>query len=424
MKLRTCPMPKKRQIPFLSDPVRLADGTEVSHWKPSPTLRAAGFQNVKLGSDRKAAIAHAMQLNEQVAQWRAGTLQASPTDKAKAIPRVIRFDELVRRYKASPDFTLLKPKTQKEYKSRLAQLERWCTTAEGSMRLDMLTPAIATDLRDITMTTKGLHTAASLLRVLRLLLEWARRPGNGALVKINAAADVKITTAGARDKVISHAAAMAIAHAATDAGEHETALAIELGFWMVQREGDMLRLGENAWQEIFLPNVTNQHRAQLVDARGRIKGFQVKQSKTGAWVCAPVPPWLHDRVEAAFKQGWLFPSRFEPGEAMNDFILQRRFRVARDRALAAARAAGNARLAHDIEGARYGDLRRSGMSFYSLAGAKLPWITAMSGHMVLGRKTILDTYMPPNTDGAAACVATGIAWLKAQQKRDRAQGEQ
>ncbi len=94
-----------RQIPFLHWQT-LKDGSQVAHWKPSPTLRKAGFQNHKLGTrgsprDReatKAATRAAEALNDQVAEWRAG--KAAARSPAPA-PRKWRFVDLADAYRAS-----------------------------------------------------------------------------------------------------------------------------------------------------------------------------------------------------------------------------------------------------------------------------------------------------------------------------------
>jgi hypothetical protein len=43
----------------------------------------------------------------------------------------------------------------------------------------------------------------------------------------------------------------------------------------------------------------------------------------------------------------------------------------------------------------------------------------LSGHAVIGRKTILDTYMPGDTAAAIACVATGLDYRQRQQMREQ-----
>lgn len=392
-------MPKKRQIPGLFFHTGV-DGTEWGHWKPSASARRLGFTNVKLGNDRAAAVTRAMQLNDQVRLARTG----APVDTGRALPRVVRFGELVARYQASADFTLLKPATQREYRGRLRTLAAWAQ--DGQTPVEALTPAMVGDLRDQLLAGKGLHVAGATLRVLRLLLNWAR-PQLGLLR--NVADDVRIRSAPARDVVVSiddmHRWAAAVA------GENEdAALAIELAFWLVQREGDLLGFSRVAWREI--EGVDPRDAAVLAHPRtGRVMGFVLRQQKTGAHVAAPVPPHLHDRIEAAMARspaGWLFQHPDRPDQAMPDWKLQRLARACRD-----AVGLGDIQLR---------DLRRSGMSFYSVAGAQLAWITALSGHQVLGRKTILDTYIRTKGPAAAAAVATGVRWWNDQQARAQASG--
>lgn len=409
-------MPKRRQIPRLFW-VTLAGNIEVAHWKPEKRLRAAGFHNVKLGSDRVAATVRAMELNDQVAAWDAAGATASADGLAptpRQLPRIVRFDELITRYRAADAFTGLSTSTRAEYNVRLRQLEHWAM--DGTLAVRDIDAAMVRELRN-ALVKGSPFVAASMLRVLRLLLSWAKREG---IVSTNAATDSVIPEPPSRATVSSDAERETIAAHALALKLPEVALAIDLGFWTLQRQGDILALNRLAWRELH--NVDPRHAAQLVDAKGRVMAFRLRQKKTGAWVDAPIPPMLHDRIEAALEagNGWLFGHPDRRGDrALPQHLFQRRYRAARDAAHAAATKAGDELLATALAGNQFRDLRRTGMTFYSNQGAILPWITALSGHSVIGRKTILDTYMPGNTAGACACVATGLAGLAAMAEREK-----
>lgn len=408
-------MPKKRQIPRLFDQ-QLADGRTVYHWKPSKSLRAAGFTNRKLGTNYAAAVAEAVQLNAQVAAWQSNS--AAPAEEGAfrpPLPRVVRFAELVERYKGSEEWKQLRDSTQREYGSRLRQLEYWA--GDGTLPVKDIDKQAVADLRK-QLLKGSVYKCGAMLRVLRMVLNWAMGEG---IVQSNATDAVKIPEPPARKVMMPSRIRDAISEAAIELGMRDVALAIELAFWTLQRQGDVLELGRMAWREVDnLQDVDPRHTAQLVDARGRVMGFRLRQQKTLTWIDAPMPPMLHEAVERAMRDagnGYVFPHPERPEEPMPTWMFQRRFRAARDAAAAVAIMREDMALAEAIDAVQYRDLRRTGMTFYKSAGAKVPWITALSGHAVIGRKTILDTYMPGDTESAIACVATGLRkWSEASKR--------
>lgn len=415
-------MPKQRQIPRLFAQ-RLADGSTVWHWKPSKTLRAAGFTNRKLGADRRNAMAEADRLNDEVEAWKrsqTATAPASFDDIAtpRAINRVVRVSELIRRYKQSDSWTLpdgmggLKPATRSEYDVRFRQIEHWAL--DGNLAVRDIDKAMIADLKSERMAV-NLYQAIGILRILRLLLNFAVGEG---IITTNPAAHVQLPEAPSRHTVTSWDVRAAIAKQ----GGQVIDLAQELGFWTVQRQADILSFGRLQWRE--LTNVIPHDAAILANARGKVMGFRFRQEKTGAWIDAPVPPHLHDRVEAAMADnagGWVFGHSADTARRMQGFSFQRMFRAARTDAIDAARDSE-----HPDEGliaallkCQFRDLRRTGMVFYRDARVPLPNITALSGHAVIGKKTILDTYMPPDTAAACACVATGLKHWQSQQEHQQ-----
>jgi hypothetical protein len=417
-------MPKKRQIPFLFE-TPLADGTMVHDWKPSPRLRKAGFVNVRLGTDAGHAAARAIEINKQIAAWQAAGQEGAPDPAAAARqpPRIVRFDEAARRYLESDEFGALRPSTQAEYRSRLTG-DRALAFWARDMPVRDITTELVVDLRK-ELVRGSVWRAAALLRVLRLFLAWCV---DERIIASNPAEKIEIPTPPSRRHVLSHQLATRIEAAATTLEMPDVALAVALGFWSIQRQSDLLGLNRMAWRE--LRRVDPRHARWLAGSRGRIMGFQVQQEKTRAWIMAPTPPALHDRIAdamAANAGGWVFADPDHPADAMPDWKFQRRFRQARTRAAADldneidaleqqpspdAVAIEDARALRDaIAKCQFRDLRRSGMVFYRTAGANLSWITSLSGHAVLGKKSIVDTYMPADIPASCACVATGLSWL-------------
>lgn len=407
-------MPRKRQIPFLTWQ-RVAAGGEVGHWKPSPQLRKLGWVNHRLGTRHPdgtgelAVIERALELNRTLAEWRAGRAAIQP---ATPLPRKLTFADLADRYRASDEFAALADSTRGEYATRLRQLEHWAL--DGTLPLVQLDRAMVKELKrgllavsPATGQPGSKYKCASTLRVLRLLLNWAKDEG---LAAANPTDGVPIPSTDSRQaKLTWHQAETfaAAAAALADPAGAVVARAVRVGFWSLQRQADLLALNALAWRE--LDNLDPRDRAALADPRGIVRGFRLRQQKTRAWIDAPLPAWLHADVEAAFARSqWLLADPLDPARAIPNWRLQR---VARK----ALRIAGFA-------GHQFRDLRRSGMSFFKDHGALPSNIFAISGHAVLGgRKTIADTYMPPDTPAACAAVAAVLRTLTARQAKEAQQ---
>lgn len=406
-------MPKKRQIPHLFERTR-ADGSIVWDWRPSPRLRKLGWQTVTYDCGELDAISQALERNQQVRAFDA----KAPADGMPAPripPRIVRFDDLVARFYASDDFTGLAPATQREYRSRITWLQQWAVDATGRpVPVRHIDAQMVEDLREALISV-GRHTAAPKLRVLRLLLGFARRKG---MIRDNPATGIRIPEPVARKTRMEADARAAIAEAAVELGHPWVPIAVDLGLWLCQRQGDIRHFNRMAWRE--MTGIDAQDAASLANPQGRVMGFRLCQQKTGTWVDAPVPPMLHAAIIAAMMAGtgdYVFPDPADPMQPMADWMMQRRFRECRDVAAGVAIMRGQLALAEAIDACQFRDLRRTGMIMHKDAGNHSRNITALSGHAVLGRKSILDTYMPGDTAGAARCVATTYRdWLAQQQK--------
>lgn len=394
----------QRQIPFLHWQ-RLADGTWAAHWKPSRSLRAQGWTNRKLGTApaktgpaARACIQAALELNETLATWRqAGTL-AAPEPAAK----VWTFSDLAQAYRSSTEWAEeLAPATRAEYGTRLRQLEEWARDGAGnSIPFRAIDQAMVMDLKAALLPV-SVYRCAGTLRVLRLLLRWGKRHGAH-----DATQGVKIPTTPSRQQKLDWQQVEAIAAATAAAGHATAALAIRVGFWSMQRQGDLLAFNRLSWRK--LEAIDPRDRAVLANPKGEVWGFRLRQNKTGAHVDAPMPPFLHADIWQAFDHGqWLLADNIHPDQAMPAFRLQRQIRPF-------LRAA-----APDHQ---FRDLRRSGMAWFKDMGALPSNIFAISGHAVLGKRSIVDTYMPPDTRAAAAAVAQALRTMAEIDQRNRDNG--
>lgn len=398
-------MANRRQIPFLHWQ-RNADGSETAWWKPSPRLRKLGWKNRKLGTraHEDDVVLAAMALNRQLAEWEG----AAPT-LARPTPKVWTFADLVHAYETSTDFTDdIKDSTRREYRVRLRQLEEWARDARGqSIPVQLLDMQMVQDLKTALLRGSSRFKTASVLRVLRLLLNWAKaRPAIG--ITHNATEGVKIPGTDSRQQKFAWHQAQLVAAAAEELGYPITARAIRIGFWTLQRESDLVALTRLKWRT--LENLDARDRPALVDSRGDVKGFRLRQEKTGAWIDAPLPPFLHGEIETAFAAGqYVLPDPLDPEKPMPQWKLQRQVRAALVKT--------------GFTDHQFRDLRRSGMSFFKDHGALQSNVFAISGHPVMGgKRTIADTYMPPDTAAACAAVAAVLRTLARIEKREKSNG--
>lgn len=387
------------KIPHLF-PRQSAAGT-CWHWKPSPRLRKAGWTNQNLGTDRRQAIIAAMDLNDKVGAWDTSgraVLAATPA------PRRWTFGDLVDAYRTSDAFLppALAASTMREYNVRLSQLRLWAD--DGALPLLSLDAAAVRDLKaGLAEGGASLHKIGAILRVLRLLLAWAV---DQDIIDSNPATKVKIRTAPARTVIIAPEHALLAAGRATAMQLPGVGMAIEMGLWTLQREADLLGLNRMSWRE--MENCAPYDRTVLAGSGGKVMGFRLRQGKTGAWIDAPVPPHMHPAIEAAFARSqWLLADDADPGRAYPQHLLQRRVRDVFN--------------AEGLAHAQFRDLRRSGMCMMKDLGCDDSGITSISGHMVLGHRSILDTYMPTNTRTACATLATAVRALAQRQPKEEAQ---
>lgn len=403
-------MPKKNQIPYFHSHT-LADGSTAYHWKPSPRLRRLGWTNMKLPDGYKAAINAAMAQNEAV--------EASERQGARAIavatpPRRMTFAELVRTYTASQTFKDLKANTQRQYRWSLRALEVWAEDGKSIARL--IDADMVEDLK--TELVKGSpHRAAALLRTLRILMGWAKLK---KYIDANPCVDVSIPEPRARTKrIVIDTVRYLVAHAEAK-DMHDLAMAIALGFFTFQREGDLCALTKFKYKE--LTDIAAEDRASLCGTDGRVMGFFLQQQKTGKWVFPSLPPEARAMVDAemvaraAQKATSTHIFRF-PGEDREcpEWKLQRMVRAGVESAIEAAREADDNWLVDQLTDFNFRDLRRSGMCWMRDCNVGIGSIAATSGHSIRYTTRILDTYMPADARGAAAGMAEA---MRRQGERD------
>lgn len=432
-------MPRKsvarpRAKPRYFKAVARAGGRVAYKWEPGPTLREAGWQALDLGDDMAKAVAIAEERNAAVAAWRAGAraevaqaIAIKPSDQRHAT-----IDDLLRRFDGPEglegnSYKTNKPysaKTKAEYRGRMKFIRAWAN--DGTMKLRLITPESVMDLRNTLVQGASPNTAASILRVLSVVMGWAEHVGmipRGS----DPAKRLNIPAPDSRRKRIQPEVVDAISMAAIAKGWPTIALAVRLGFYMVQRPGDLRGLTEFNWRKAT--DIAAHDRAVLAGPDGHVWSFRLKQQKTGAWVDLAVPPALRSDVETAIAQNrsaapigtnTLIPVLVDhtTGNAWHERNFQKYIRLAIDHALELARAAEDVFLIDQLTSLQFRDLRRSGMCWMRDLGVPVPLIAARSGHSIQETQKILDTYMPADSRGSAAAIAMATT-RQAENARER-----
>lgn len=427
------------KIPFLHAAPR-ADGVTVAwHWKPSPRLRKAGWENHHLGDGPaprntrgrgkpippEAVVAKANALNRQLEAWDLGVLAADRA--APPAPRNLRWIDLEDIYRASDEYRAIEPATRREYDARMAQLRFWAQ--DGQLLIRQIDQAMVKDLRKALMPLhpadddedddeleaapdgRSIFKCAAMLRVLRLLLRFAVRerflPGDPT-------EGVPIPSTPSRTQRLPWREVQAIA-ARADCNA-TAALALPVAFWSMLRRNELHQLNRFQWQELH--GADPRDLPALVNGRGQVWGFRLQPNKTrkstGRWVDCPMPPWLHAPIEAAFERSqWLFPHHADGAAPLSAVVLRRRVKPV----LVAAGYPD-----HQLR-----DMRRSGMSGLVDLGAERSDVFTISGHTVLGgRRSMADVYMPPDTRAACRAVAAAcrtLAKIEAAERAEREEGQ-
>lgn len=426
-------MPKQRQIRFLHAQ-RLADATTVYHWKPSPRLRKAGFTNVKLGADRKRAFSLADDLNEKVDAYDRG--QAVEATPRRALPRVVRFDELVCDFRASDAFLGLKPATQREYGSRLGALEKWAVMPDGrALPVLGITHEHVVDLRKALVKGSPFR-AAGLLRVLRLLLAWAKGEG---IISTNPAEKIRIPEPPSRAHRLYRDDIAWLIEAARGLGLHHIEIGAVLGFYTMQREGDLLAITRFGLRPIH--DLGSEVRTALAGGDGKVMALWLTQEKTAEPVSIPLAPAARAAIETVLRghsgtgarKTHLIQHPAHVGE-VPEWRFQREFRAVRERAakLIAAKAwalrtadrdgaAQLLRIGRRLRGCQFRDLRRSGMCWMRDLGVPPSLIATISGHSIEQTQKILDVYLPRDPVAAAEGMAMAVSRQAARDDQEQQQ---
>ena len=476
----------KLRIPGLT-PKKTASGLRY-YWQPSPSQRKAGWTPLALGGDAEAAIRAAMKRNDEVESWKIGgarpraigpliqrgtvgaliakfeaerlpALRASTQHEYRSCLKRIRIwtndgqaplNVVTRKRVQTLKQALLQPAVYAE------DGRSYYVTAKAASLLSK--PVGGTEVADLPVkqqvyatgksnaafvevtfeTGQGsitgwlaradlyvkLHRAASILRVLRTLMQYGC---DNDMIGENPVSRAHIPEPPPRGSIVSGRAVAAIMDASLqlDPPRPSVALGIVIGLNTMQRQADILHLGTLNWRE--MTDIPPEARPVLAGADGRVMGFRLKQQKGNKWIEVPVAGPARASIEAAIaaaqgeqrKVTALIVDEDED-RAYPQWKFQRQFRAAVDLARETAAKAGDAELVEELADVEFRDLRRTGMCLYAELGVPVEMIAAISGHDIDRTRKILKTYMPRNSRMAAAAVAMAMQRLEARGAAEQA----
>lgn len=370
-------------------------------WQPSSKLRALGWRPMRVPADwahitdpallEAAAIAAAQDLNAKVDASREALVDAAALASVRPPPPLSArtLHELIVDYKASRGWRDLMPKSQRGYNQCLARLEAW----GGDVPVRVITAARVQTLIENLRATPAVANAVA--RVLRLLLEHARR---GGWITINPALRPNLSGTAPTGLIWPRGAVDVFVAAADRLGRHSIGTAVLLNEWLGQREGDILRMPRQAFRN-----------GSLV----------LNQSKTGAGVVLPIH--LVDRLIGRYQQeearqqsrvglGAPLPFTVVVNETTGLPYKEDNFRhlFAEVRAVAALDAPHGFEVDHLMPGRSASDphafvVRMEQLTFMSLrhtavtrlaeAGAENSLIATVTGHSQATVQSIIERYM-------------------------------
>lgn len=234
-----------------------------------------------------------------------------------------------------------------------------------------------------TLYAKKPAFANAIGRQMRILFEFAYDRG---IIESNPARRIKMPSRPPRDQVWSTEDQDKFIKTATDMGHPSMALAVLLAVSTAQRQGDILKL---CW-------------SQFDRLRNEIR---LKQSKTGKWVSVPVLPELRSALEKTPTKTEHIICSEATGRAYRADHFRHLFREI-------ANAAG-------IDGLQFRDLRRTTIVRMGEAGISTTCITAISGHDIAHCESILETYMPRNSEMAREAISTYQLYRQGKSRKSK-----
>lgn len=389
---------------------------DLYYWQAPKALRSVGFKSTRLChedgtpiTDPVNAIAAAEALNAQLDSWRNGTqageIETVTASQAAAPPPQVvpdngTVDYMIKQYKASRFFTERSKKTREGYTANLKVISEWSGTS----------PIAEIDAPRINkfyelLRPKTPSKANAMVVMLRILFRFGIVAG---LAKSNPARDVPISPVKPTGFIWPRPAVGHLVKTADTMGRWSIGTAIIIQHWIGQREGDLLSLERSRYRD---------------------GAFFVNQSKRGARVRVPHSPLVAARVEAELarqasrkvvstKATTLIISE-ETGRPYTQSNFQHRYADVRE---AAAKTQPSFKTDYelDIDGQLidtietdsllFSWLRHTAVTELAIAGNDAPRIAGVTGQSIQTCQNIIDRYMVPSGEMAAAAIQNRLDW--------------
>jgi hypothetical protein len=388
------------------------------YWQPRRDLRAAGFRSVALGRDLTKAIAAAKRLNDRLAAWRRGD------DPDPGLPKKVRgtIPHLIDIYQASEDYIEKAQKTRTGYDRCLEILCEWSARTShpqvatitrralrelhkalrwphgepcgrvGRCPTDRICPAG----RNVPCPVEKLPNANAILRVASILLGVAVDEG---VISTNLAKGLKLPGKAGRDQVWPEEAIERFRQTAAEMNRRSVALAVCMASDLGQREGDILTL----------------HRGQRRGMAILIRPQKTRRRVNKA-IQVPLLPDLARMLDENPDGATVYVVSEETGKPYKADNFRHVFAEIR-----AAAGIDEVARRYGIEGGLlFMDLRRTAVVHLARAGCSVPEIAAITGHSVSRTVSILEVYLPRDSEMAAAAIAKLEAWRRHKGAAERA----
>lgn len=339
------------------------------YWQPSSELRALGWEPLRLGKDRAAAVKAALDRNEDVDRWRrAGgaaviATPAAPSARAGSCNALFDLWQQSREYPTNP-------RTKRDYDAKVIHLRKWI----GPLPVRAVTPRICKQ-HYLALAERTPAFAAGLMRVARAgfgKIRFLVDPGHPLYVAVkdnpfaeldlkNTAGEGRLWTREERDRFVAAAFA-------NEAHYPSIGLAVAINWWLGQREGDILDLPPGALEG-----------ASLV----------IRQNKTARRVDLPVgligelQPLLARALELQRARKLESLTHLlvneDSGQPWDEHAFRKAFRKIREAA----------ELPDELQ---FMHLRHTAIVELEDAGATIPEIASISGHTLQSITSILERY--------------------------------
>lgn len=234
-----------------------------------------------------------------------GTQEVAALDRKAGVLKSVSeaprgtYAELWDRYRESPEWRGLKPRTRSDYQA----VRDWLGPAAEKAILAKLTAGQVFSLRDKAAKAKGRRFANYVVQVMRLTIEWGRKRD---LCKVNPATDVDLIRKPSGEAHANRAWATDEIEAFTAAAPVQLLVPFALGLFAGMRQGDALKATWSAYDGVSLRWVAGKNgEACLVPCTGPLKAILDRaREKRGAAVQIAVTvngtPWTESGFRASF----------------------------------------------------------------------------------------------------------------------------